>query len=140
MVVLAGYGARISIKAGNLLIKHGRSYSTEDCPSEVLYKGIHGVSSLLWLVNGGAGSLSTQSLKWLAGQNITVRFITTKASIWEPSTQQPMHLGRLAFQANQTVNQIYGYAGHSTLARRLVKIYRLPEPLFYANWLPSVLV
>ncbi len=95
-ITLAGYGARLMVKGANLVVQHGRTYSTEDCPSETLYRGIHGVSSIVWLVNGGSGGLSVQALKWCASQNITMRMLTNRgehlATIF-PSPDAPPSLG-----------------------------------------------
>ena len=73
-VVFSGFGARLGVKGGNLVISSGRTYRTEETPQETLHRGIHGVSSLVWLANGGAGLLTIESLKWCASQAITVAF------------------------------------------------------------------
>jgi CRISPR/Cas system-associated endonuclease Cas1 len=77
-VYLSGYGARLHVKGGNLQVSSGRTYSTQAVESEMLYKGIHGVSTLVWLTNGGAGVLTLEAIKWCASQGITVRLLTNR--------------------------------------------------------------
>jgi hypothetical protein len=46
-ITLAGFGARLTVKGSSLQVASGRTYSTEKCKPETLYRGIHGVSSIL---------------------------------------------------------------------------------------------
>ncbi|HEX9412088.1 MAG TPA: CRISPR-associated endonuclease Cas1 [Ktedonobacterales bacterium] len=77
-VTLGGFGAGLFIRNGQLLIKQGTSYSTEPAEDETLARGLHNVTTLVWIVNGGAGSLSVQALKWCAQQAVTVVLITDR--------------------------------------------------------------
>lgn len=66
VLVLHGFGAGLFVKNGSLIVKHGRVYSDQEVADEVIPRGEHGLSALVWITNGGAGSLSIQAIKWLA--------------------------------------------------------------------------
>jgi CRISPR-associated endonuclease Cas1 len=72
VLVLHGFGAGLFVKNGSLVVKHGRVFSDQIVEDEVLPRGEHGLSTLVWITNGGAGSLSIQALKWLAQQSVTL--------------------------------------------------------------------
>lgn len=98
-IIISGFGARISVKNDRLIITNGRTYSTEQIGEDVLYRGIHGVSTIVWLVNGGDGNITMSALKWIASQNITLRILTNNgehlASVF-PSPNSPQALGYAA--------------------------------------------
>jgi CRISPR-associated endonuclease Cas1 len=81
VLVLHGFGAGLFVKNGALLVKHGQVYSDQEVEDEVLPRGEHGVSTLVWITNGGAGSLSIQALKWLAQQAITLVLLTDHGAL-----------------------------------------------------------
>jgi CRISP-associated protein Cas1 len=95
-ITLAGFGARLSVKQDHLIVQQGRTHSAQELEQETLYRGIHGVSSLIWLTNGGAGVLSVAALKWCASQNITIRMLTNRGEhllTVNPSPDAPKALG-----------------------------------------------
>ncbi len=95
-ITLSGYGARLFVKNNRLVCQSGRTYSTQEQETHTLFRGIHGVSSIIWLANGGAGSLSIESLKWAASQNITIRVIAYRGehlATIHPSPDAPQALG-----------------------------------------------
>lgn len=95
-ITLAGYGARLMVKRDCLVVVPGRTYSSQELETETLYRGIHGVSSIVWLTNGGDGSLSVSALKWCASQKITIRMLTNRGehlATIHPSPDAPQALG-----------------------------------------------
>jgi CRISPR-associated endonuclease Cas1 len=96
IITLSGFGARLSVKGASLQIAPGRTYSTEQSEPETLYRGLHGVSTILWITNGGAGMLTLEAIKWCSSQNIAVRILTNRgehlATIF-PSPDAPQALG-----------------------------------------------
>jgi CRISPR-associated endonuclease Cas1 len=95
-ITLHGYGAGLFVKNGQLHVTQGRSYSTEPVHDEMLSRGLHGVSTLVWITNGGAGSLSIQAIKWCAQQAITLVILTERGEclgVIHPSADAPTALG-----------------------------------------------
>jgi hypothetical protein len=95
-VVLQGFGAGMFVKNGQLLIKSGATYSTEPDRSEILVRGVHDVTDIIWITNGGAGSLSVAALKWCASQSITVNILTQRGDVLaviHPTADAPEALG-----------------------------------------------
>lgn len=95
-ITLNGYGAGLFVQHDCLVVKQGRSFSTQEATTETLTRGVHGVTALVWITNGGAGSLSVQALKWCASQNITVTMLTERGeclAVIRPSPYAPATLG-----------------------------------------------
>ena len=95
-LVLEGFNAGLFVKNGQLLVKQGTTYSTEPDRSEMLARGLHHVTDIIWLTNGGAGSLSVAALKWCASQNITVTILTHRGDVLavvHPTADAPEALG-----------------------------------------------
>jgi CRISP-associated protein Cas1 len=93
---LSGFGARLSVKGSSLQIVPGRIYSTQQLETILLHRAIHGVSSIVWISNGGAGLLSLEAIKWCAGQGITIRLLTNRGELLGtlfPSPDAPAALG-----------------------------------------------
>ena len=112
-ISLAGFGARLSVQRGALVIQHGRTYSTEVCTQEVLYRGTHGVSTLIWVTNGGAGQLTLEAIKWCAGQNITIRLLTNRGEHLGTLFPTLMHRKRSVFPSKKTGDLMSRYDDHS---------------------------
>lgn len=80
-IVLTGFNSRLNVKRGNLIIHCGSTYSTESPQEETLYKGVHGVSGIIWITNGHSGNLSIDALTWCSQQNIVIRMITNRGEL-----------------------------------------------------------
>jgi CRISPR-associated endonuclease Cas1 len=95
-LVLGGFGAGLFVQHDQLVLKQGRTHSTQETSSETLHRGVHGVTAIVWLTNGGAGSLSLAALKWCASQNITVSMLTERGDVLavvHPAVDAPATLG-----------------------------------------------
>jgi CRISPR-associated endonuclease Cas1 len=95
VLVLHGFGAGLFVKNSSLIVKHGRVFSDQEVADEVLPRGSHGVSTVTWITNGGAGSLSIQAIKWLTQQAVTLVLLTDHGRLLGaiyPSPESPVAL------------------------------------------------
>jgi len=69
-VALAGYGCGLRVEKDRLVVKHGRTCSTDEPATYQLYRGTHGVSCIVLMST--KGSLSLDALQWCRDQAITV--------------------------------------------------------------------
>ena len=93
-ITLTGFGSRVYVKRGNLVVQNGRTYSTQEDTETVLFRAIHGVSTLIIISN--SGNLTIDALQWCASQNITIRILNNRgillATIF-PASDAPVALG-----------------------------------------------
>lgn len=98
-IIINGFGTGMSVKQDRLIIRCGMTHSTQEIQPEILYRGIHGISSIVWITNGGDGSLSIASMKWCASQNISIIILTNHGehiATIHPFVDSPQALGYAA--------------------------------------------
>jgi len=69
-IILAGYGARISIERGALIVQEGHTHTGDDATRHELWPAVHGVDRIICL--GCVGSLSFQALTRCHDQGVRV--------------------------------------------------------------------
>ena len=70
MIVLAGYGAGISVLHDALVVRDGRTHEGQQLITRTLHRGLHGVSKIVFChVHGG---ISLPAIEWCNQQGITL--------------------------------------------------------------------
>ncbi len=85
-LVLAGYGASISVRRDALVVREGHTHSPQEPAEHVLYKWMHNVSRIICLDT--RGSLSFEAVRWCAQQKITVLLVDSYGHLYSCLTPE----------------------------------------------------
>ncbi len=78
-IVLAGYGARLSIERGALIAQCGHTHTGDSAELAELYPAVHGVGRIICL--GCVGSISFDAIRWCYSQDIMVTLLDNTGNL-----------------------------------------------------------
>jgi CRISPR-associated protein Cas1 len=84
MLVLAGYGVGLRVERDSLVLKNGFTHDGQTNPTRILYRGVHGIRSIVMLAD--SGNISIDAIKWCHEQNITVSMLDSDGGLLQSLT------------------------------------------------------
>jgi len=104
-IVLAGYGCGLSVSRDALVCKQGFTHQSESGPKNnqamTLYRGVHGIKSIVILSD--SGNISLDAIRWASSEKITVSIIDRDGSLQQTLTPEQTanaNLRRKQYQAD----------------------------------------
>jgi CRISPR/Cas system-associated endonuclease Cas1 len=114
-IVLAGYGCGLSVSRDALICKQGFTHDPQNGSSktnqaQTLYRGVHGIKSIVILSD--SGNISLDAIRWASSENITISLIDRDGSLQQTLTPEQT--------ANASLRRKQYQADASKIAYRLI--------------------
>ena len=100
IITLAGHGCSIRVERGELVLKHGCSYTGSKEP-RILVRGMHKTSAIVMI--GGAGAITLQAIQWCSAQKVAIFAVDRDGDLSSIVSLPAVHsaaLHRLQHRAN----------------------------------------
>src|SRR6266478_8465363 len=98
-IVLAGYGCGLSVSRDALVCKQGFTHDSESSKTnqaQTLYRGVHGIKSIIILSD--SGNISLDAIRWCSSEHITVSIIDRDGSLQQTLTPEQTSNAKLRKQ------------------------------------------